>query len=103
MTGRTDRLGSFERGGKGCVLIKIQNFQPVLKDNTETIFSAQKNKTHNEEEYFGCSGKAKLLPFIRRSIWETASSRYEGRHIYDGLGYLRLRLKDGVTKVVSDC
>ena len=32
-----------------------------------------------------------------------AGTRYEGRHIYDGLGYLRLRRRDSVTKVVSDC
>ena len=47
-------------------------------------------------------GKAKAQTFICRSISETASW-YEGRHIYDDFGYLRLRLKDSVTKVVSDC
>ena len=30
-----------------------------------------------------------------------SGKEYEGRHIYDGLGYLRLGLRDGVTKVVS--
>ena len=36
-----------------------------------------------------------------RRIWERGGCTYEGRHIYDGLGYLRLGLRDGVTKVVS--
>ena len=76
--------------------------QPVMSSNTilKQLFSAQK-PTRKREESWGYFWGRKGSTFYASS--HLGSSWVHMRHIYDDLGYLRLRLKDGVTKVVSDC